>query len=393
MKKIIWLVSTVMFASCGEIMCECLVPLPEHDVSVYQLSPDKSGVFPGDDFNIGYRVWQTSYVPKGETAERTINVNVWYPTNDAEGDEAEFLDGVPNTNRDPESFQDAEPAIPLDGYQYPVLVFSHGHIGWGGNGTYIARYFARRGWLVVAPDHIGNTILTNLDPREAGIYLHRAQDLSASLDALGDLPQEDSLYGLAYTDAVMAMGHSFGSYSMWSIAGAAYDVSSTTAECINAPEPDCTDAQRAALLAGLRDARVQVMATTGGGNSRNWFGPEGEQAVTIPVLVMHGSLDGEDSALEWPKVRTIEAPTHFAQFEGGCHHTFEYSPLNPTCAYDDETPGLRGDKGWDLVNTVVMSMAQRYLLGSQDTTVRDILNGKIEFSPLVAVEAGDNVAE
>lgn len=389
-KLIVFALATFLLSSCQRV-CDCAAPVTTHDLSSYLLAPDQDGVFPGDDFNIGYRVWQTTYVPKGETAQRTINVNVWYPTDDAGGDEAEFQDGVPNTNKDPESFQDAKPATPLDGFQYPVLVFSHGHLGWGGNGTYIARYFARRGWLVVAPDHIGNTILTNIDPRQAGIYLHRAQDLSASLDSLGALATDDPLHGLAYTDAVMAMGHSFGSYSMWSIAGAAYDVSSTTAECINAPEPDCTEAQRAALLAGLRDERVQVMATTGGGNSRAWFGPEGEQAVTIPVVVMHGSLDGEDSALEWPKVRTIDAPAHFAQFEGGCHHTFEYSPLNPTCAYEDETPGLRGDAGWSLVHTVVMSAAQRYLLGSQDPNVIAILDGTLAFSPLVSVEAGDHV--
>ena len=42
-------------------------------------------------FNVGHRTREVTYTPPGGTGPRTINVDLWYPSLDAEGEGAKYI--------------------------------------------------------------------------------------------------------------------------------------------------------------------------------------------------------------------------------------------------------------------------------------------------------------
>ena len=45
---------------------------------------------------------------------------------------------------------------------YPLIVFSHGNGGLGVQSFFLTEYLASHGYVVVCPDHTGNSLLTEL---------------------------------------------------------------------------------------------------------------------------------------------------------------------------------------------------------------------------------------
>lgn len=156
-----------------------------HDPAAYAADPETDG-----PWNVGFRSIDYTYTPAaGEP--RTITVNLWYPTELADDPDVRYLGFWP----DPAAIEDAPAAAPKDGCKYPVIAYSHGHLGWGGTGAHFMRRMASQGWIGVAPDHTGNTIKDNLDPRPTALYIWRPSDVSAALDALAGLEADDPLAG------------------------------------------------------------------------------------------------------------------------------------------------------------------------------------------------------
>jgi predicted dienelactone hydrolase len=101
--------------------------------------------------------------------------------------------------------------------QAPVLVMSHCHDCLGLSGATVAATLARHGYIVVAPDHVGNTLFDLLDENGGSLdeptLAQRARDSSAALSAVLDgtaLPAGLS----ADPDQVGALGHSFGAVTV-----------------------------------------------------------------------------------------------------------------------------------------------------------------------------------
>jgi len=323
-------------------------------------------------FSAGWRSWEISYQPLGQDDARTIGFNVWYPSEDTEGDEVRYM-GV---FLDEESLGDASLAAPLYDGRYPVMVYSHGFQGWGGTSSDLCRWFASHGWVVVAPDHTGNTLLDHEDPLETAHYLQKPQDLTAVLDALEGLPGSDPLAGLADTERVVLSGHSFGTYAAWAGLGATYDGAAIDDACSGQgglPTGACTDEQRAAFLGGeLADPRIVAAIPMAGTIRRSFFGAQGHRSVRGPVLSMTGGNDGVGQQAQWDSIDDIDFT--WVDIAGACHQTFALG----TC---DTLPS---EQGFAIVDTYALAFARAHVLSDTTASVLGVLDGSVQVSDQVS---------
>jgi predicted dienelactone hydrolase len=167
----------------------------------------------------------TTHLIEGDP-DRPLTVEVWYPTtDDAEpAPIAEAFLGSPQ-REDYDALLDDAPEgcpsttslatedAPLAPGSWPVVVLSHCHQCVRFSNMTIAQSLAQAGFVVVAPDHAGNTLFETGLPLDKETLKLRRADLGHALDALlnGDL----GLPASALDDGLIgALGHSFGSVSV-----------------------------------------------------------------------------------------------------------------------------------------------------------------------------------
>lgn len=358
-----WFVRTLAaFALAGCAGAE-QVPPAACDVSATADAPiDAKG-----PYNAGYRSFEWTYDAPGAGA-RKIVVNVWYPTTDPAGEPARYL-GLQN---DPDSFVDASLAPALSGCGYPVVVYSHGYAAWGGNASFLHRHFVSHGWVVVAPDHTGNTFLESSRPPAWMNYV-RGLDIKQTLDAMQALPASDPLAGRLALSRVVMTGHSYGAFTTWSVAGSRFEVDAIRARCTAGTEkPDaCSDAALAQFEAGVRDPRVVAALPLAGTPPEEWFGKTGPDAIRIPMLEMTGSMDGRGMDAVFERIQGV--PLTWIDLEGGCHETF-------ATGFCETLPVPEGQQ---IVRTYALSFARRHLLGDTRSQVVGIVDGTETVSPKV----------
>ena len=136
-------------------------------------------------FNVGHIQIVHTYQPLSDQPERTIPIEIWYPTEDTTGTPATYFMGI-----DESCFADATPAAPVYERGYPVHLSSHGYQGWGANSAFLMSHFASHGWVVVAPNHIDNTLVDHASPLPIRHFIHRPKDLTESLNVLETLDWE-----------------------------------------------------------------------------------------------------------------------------------------------------------------------------------------------------------
>jgi predicted dienelactone hydrolase len=243
---------------------------------------------------VGHTTTAVTYTEPNGSA-RTLRLALWWPTDDTAGVPGRYWNDVIPA---PDVWEDASVAPG----PFPLAVFSHGHQGYAENSSFLTEHLASHGWVVAAPDHTGNTSLDGAD-RTTAIYAQRPRDLSAVLDHLEG--RTDPLgAALARADGLqaVAIGHSFGGYTVFAAIGAAYDDAAlacpdpTTAFC-SAMTPEAA----ADFRAGFADPRFTRAIAMAAGDA-DLFGP-GAAAVTAPVFLQGGSLDpGGDSQPYWDAI-------------------------------------------------------------------------------------------
>jgi predicted dienelactone hydrolase len=149
----------------------------------------------------------------GRTGE-TLKVQVWYPT-DENSSMLHQYDGFM-------VYGALDTPDPLCDRTRPVVVFSHGNQGMRWQSAFIAERLASHGFLVVAPDHTGNTTFDYSRDRMPEMVFRRPFDVIDSADWLFGAGGVE----LGLTDCVdesdgyAVSGHSFGGYTATAVGGA-----------------------------------------------------------------------------------------------------------------------------------------------------------------------------
>lgn len=153
-------------------------------------------------------------------SERPLTLDVWFPVDDA-GEapphEYSFLPELVDVSDNAVSIDPT--AISADG-PFPLVVYSHG----SGGLRYIASDYtetiASYGYLVVAPDHTGNTALDQLlCSRADGVTnaFNRPNDIRTIIDAMTDPASTETAGFVASVDPenIALTGHSLGGFTTY----------------------------------------------------------------------------------------------------------------------------------------------------------------------------------
>jgi predicted dienelactone hydrolase len=268
----------------------CQTAPSDADTGTAPFDPVASYGAPGP-WAVGHTTTAVTYTEPDGSA-RTLRLALWWPTDDTSGTPGRYWNNLVPA---PNVWEDASVAPG----PFPLAVFSHGHQGYAENSSFLTEHLASHGWVVAAPDHTGNTSLDGAD-RTTDIYAQRPRDLSAVLDHLEG--RTDPL-GAALDRAgglhAVAIGHSFGGYTVFAAMGGTYDEAAlacpdpTTAFC-STMTPAAADVFRA----GFADPRFTRAIAMAPGDA-DLFGA-GATAVDAPVFLLGGTLDpGGDGQPYW----------------------------------------------------------------------------------------------
>ena len=153
---------------------------------------------------------------------RELTMDVWYPSDrgTSSGSPA-TLDLLVTDIALPGVRRDVDVAT---GERFPLVVFSHGSGGIRFQSWFLLQALASQGYIVVAPDHAGNTSLDLLtgttDPFQV-VAGNRPRDVSFAIDQMLARSSDptDPLAGAVDGSRIAVAGHSFGGFTALAIAG------------------------------------------------------------------------------------------------------------------------------------------------------------------------------
>ncbi|MBL8617020.1 MAG: hypothetical protein JNM72_15525 [Deltaproteobacteria bacterium] len=220
-----------------------------------------------------------------------LPVQIWYPVDPEDQGFLHEYDGLVTGA----ALNDATPRC--DGLR-PVALFSHGNGGVRFQSVFLTEHLASRGWIVVAPDHVGNTLFDLDDDRLEELIFRRPADIADAADWLFDIEAGSAGPLAGCVDPVAGyavLGHSFGGFTALALTGGAWEAEAIAASC-GAPGRDrwLCDQTLAGLearggQAEVADRRVwaSVPMTPAG---RDVLEPALARAV-VPTLVIGGGRD------------------------------------------------------------------------------------------------------
>lgn len=291
-------------------------------------------------------------------------VQVWYPT-DEPSPVLYSYDGLLSDT----AYDNGPPACATP---RPVMMFSHGSGGVRYQSTFWTEYLATHGWVVVAPDHEGNTFFDDSEDLMT-LAMRRPIDVRDAYDWLLQTDAGGRLGGCVDPDAGYAMsGHSFGAYTTLVLTGTVIDVADSLAFCAENDEwlcgrlADWAAANPDSASVDLTDDRAYVGIPMAPAGYEILIG--GLPDRTTPTLVWGGTRD--DLTPVDTQVRPIYAdlggsPVALAILTDAGHYTFsnacDLAPIFDDC----EPPFLSEAVAHPIIRTTSLAFLQRQL-GSDD---------------------------
>lgn len=305
---------------------------------------------------VAYRQYHVEYTPPETGAERSLRLAIWYPTSATTGPKAKYMDSFEREN----VFGNG-PVI--EGDKLPLAVFSHGNLSFAEQSWFVGEYFASHGFVVLAPDHTGNTLVNAGDERPNNMFTLRPRDVSAVIDAANSLPGLTDRIG----EEIVVLGHSFGGYTTLAISGAEYAASSDFAS----------------FGTTLRDPRVGAAVAMAAAD-HHVFESAGAAKIEIPVMLMTGGMDlsvpnATEGDLYWSELtnksdRRVDLPR-------AGHHSFDIAcEVLPLLGEQDGCSDMNvaPAEAQRLISIYALAFARRQLF--EDESVNAILDGGMALS-------------
>lgn len=277
--------------------------------------------------------------------QRPLDVTVWYPA-DPPGDANTVQYQYSLLSTEGQAYQNA-PADMSDA-PYPLVVFSHGSGGFRYQSLWLTEHLASHGFVVMASDHPGNTILDNSDDGEDAErlvrqYVYRPNDVLRQIDHAETMTNDGPLSGVIDTDNVAVSGHSFGGYTAMAASGARlnFDQLADYCESVNPNSERDTVCFLNQFEAAIAEARDLASPPDGAWPPTTdprikaavalapWNGPILDQdtlaARTTPTMIVVGTSDPvtipERDAYAIYR-RMDSAPRHLITLENAAHFVF-----------------------------------------------------------------------
>lgn len=284
-------------------------PLPDGEPP---LPPSKPG-----EYNVGRQSLQLL----DDVRFRSLPVDVWYPTDATTGEPAvyTFIPGVSLPSDT--ALQDVSLA---SGGPFPVVVYSHG----SGGQSYIASFFtetlASHGFVVIAPNHVGNTateVLFGAGDEPEIIAYNRPGDTAFVINEMLALSAdpESSFSGFMDPERIGMAGHSFGGFTAYAAAGG---LPATSDDVAAVPVDDRIDAivAMAPVTSILPD---NVLAS-----------------ITIPTMVITGT-DDQTTPIDPESTQAFDQVSsgysYRVDLEAAAHQSF-----TDVCDYQQKLPTIEG---------------------------------------------------
>lgn len=240
--------------------------------------------------------------------DRKLRTEIWYPTCDRDSlPSPPYSSGIRTSA--------IRGAAPAPG-PFPWVVFSHGLTAVREQSTFVTEHLASHGYVVVSPDHEGNTGRDFNPLLVFASALDRPQDLRVVMDQVLALSCDpaDPLFGRLLPMRGAAMGQSLGGFTALATGGAWID-SKDFPRGLSGADPngqyDFTDPRIRAVV-----AYVPLY--------RPGFGDVGLRRLRLPTLLVGGSRD-KITPFEFHQVKIFEklgGPRYLALIDGASHFNF-----------------------------------------------------------------------
>lgn len=187
-----------------------------------------------------------------EGKPRTLPLEIWYPAAESArgqpGETIRLYDALPpdlQTDLKPEDLgelptpavRDAEARH--DDTRFPLVVFSHGKGGIRNQSNFYTVQLASHGFVVIAPDHVGDTVVELLrEVKDEGTIqadstveaiVYRPEDVIAILDLYEDVVGDD-IAAIVDDERTGVTGHSFGALTSYLVASRDFRIDALVAQ-------------------------------------------------------------------------------------------------------------------------------------------------------------------
>jgi len=197
-------------------------------------------------------VGRSTFTIEDVSRSRSLVIDAWYPIDpeDAGGPASVYdllFTGLPS------DVAFADPAVSSQG-AFPLVVFSHGSGGIRFQSFFLCEFLASHGFVVVAPDHAGNTALDLIFPGPPFETRDRPLDVSFLITHMLERNEAsgDAFEGRIDPARIGVVGHSFGAFTALSMASGFEDVPPDPRVRAIAPIAPVSTALSEAELASIR---------------------------------------------------------------------------------------------------------------------------------------------